>query len=159
MRTTILLALLTCHLAQAQTFDVASVKPSIPPTLKNLLMNAYDVKNYQITGPSWLDTERFDINATMPPDTTKEQFRVMLQNLLAERFKLTIHWETKELPVYSLVVNKGGPKLNESEPSAPVDPDAPPQPLPPGPSQPKIGPDGFPISQCPPEAAEACSTS
>src|SRR5438477_5528333 len=96
------------------TFDAASVKPAQPPTpdgqgrimmrgpsggpgskdpgrisypfmsLKNLLMTAYDVKNYQITGPAWLDTERFDITATMPPDTTKEQFRVMLQNLLAD---------------------------------------------------------------------------
>ena len=157
------------------TFDVASIKPAAPPTpdgqgrifmrgpsggpgtkdpgrinypfmsLKNLLMNAYDVKNYQITGPAWLDTERFDITATMPPDTTKEQFRIMLQNLLAERFKLTVHHEKKELPMYSLTVAKGGPKLKESEPDAPgTDMDAPPAPppLPPGP--PKIGPDGFP---------------
>ena len=79
-------------------------------SLKNILMNAYDVKNFQIVGPGWLDTERFDITATMPPATTKEQFRVMLQNLLAERFKMTVHRETKELPMYSLVVAKGGRK-------------------------------------------------
>jgi uncharacterized protein (TIGR03435 family) len=69
----------------------------------------------------------------------------MLQNLLAERFKLAIHRETKDLPLYSLVVAKNGPKLKESaEEPAPkdFDPDAPPPPLP---SQPKIGPDGFPV--------------
>src|SRR5258707_8958344 len=128
MRTPILLALLTCHLAQSQTFDAASVKPAIPPTpngrgmimfrgpsggpgtkdpgrinspnmsLKNLLMNAYDVKTFQIAGPAWLDTERFEITATMPPDTTKEQFRVMWQNLLIERFKMVMHKETRDLP-------------------------------------------------------------
>src|SRR5882724_5056475 len=93
------------------TFEAASVKPATPPvpdgqgrilmagpsggpgtkdpgrirypfmSLKNLLMNAYDVRSFQITGPGWLDTERFDITATMPPETTKEQFRIMLQNL------------------------------------------------------------------------------
>jgi uncharacterized protein (TIGR03435 family) len=158
------------------TFDAASVKPATPPTpdargmimmagpsggpgtkdpgrihypymsLKNILMNAYDVKNFQIVGPGWLDTERFDITATMPPDTTKEQFRTMLQNLLAERFKLTIHRDTKELPVYSLVVAKGGPKMKEAAevPAPNDDGDAAPPPPPP-PPQPKMGPDGFPI--------------
>jgi uncharacterized protein (TIGR03435 family) len=158
------------------TFDAASVKPATPPTpdgrgmimiagpsggpgtkdpgrihypymsLKNILMNAYDVKNFQIVGPGWLDTERFDITATMPPDTTKEQFRAMLQNLLAERFKMTVHRETKELPMYSLVVAKGGPKMKEAADVLPPkdDGDAAPPP-PPLPMQPKIGPDGFPI--------------
>jgi uncharacterized protein (TIGR03435 family) len=159
------------------TFDAASVKPSTPPTpngrgmirfegpsggpgskdpgrirypfmsLKDLITRAYDVKPFQVTGPVWLDTERFDITATMPAETTKEQFRVMLQNLLAERFKLTVHHETKELPMYSLVVLKGGPKMTESAPVAPPketdgDPTPPPA-LPPG--GPKMGPDGFPI--------------
>jgi uncharacterized protein (TIGR03435 family) len=156
-------------------FDAASVKPATPPTpdgrgmimmagpsggpgtkdpgrihypymsLKNILMNAFDVKNFQIVGPGWLDTERFDITATMPPDTTKEQFRAMLQNLLAERFKLTVHRETKELPMYSLVVAKGGPKMKEAAEAAPKDDSDSAPPPPPLPSQPKIGPDGFPI--------------
>jgi uncharacterized protein (TIGR03435 family) len=116
-------------------------------TLRNLLQIAYDVKPHQITGPSFLDSERFEITATMPPTTSKEQFQVMLQNLLAERFKLAIHRETKELPMYSLSVAKGGPKLKESAPVEPPkegdgDP-PPPPPLPSGP--PKIGPDGFPM--------------
>jgi uncharacterized protein (TIGR03435 family) len=83
-------------------------------SLKNILMNAYGVKGYQINGPKWLDSERFDIAAKIPKDTTKEQFKLMLQNLLAERFKLTLHHETKELPMYALVVGKGGAKLKES---------------------------------------------
>jgi uncharacterized protein (TIGR03435 family) len=161
---------------KSPTFDVASIKPAQPPTpdgqgrifmrgpsggpgtkdpgrisypymtLKQVLMIAYDVKNYQITGPGWLDTERFDISATMPPDTTKEQFHVMLQSLLAERFKMAVHRETKELPMYSLIVNKGGAKMKESAPTTTaVESDGPPAPppLPQGP--PKIGPDGFPV--------------
>jgi uncharacterized protein (TIGR03435 family) len=113
--------------------------------LKTLLMNAYDVKGFQISGPSWLDTERFDIQATMSPETTKEQFRIMLQNLLAERFGAKIHHETKELPMYSMVVAKNGPKMKESEPPPPDsgEPATPALPLQPGPL--KMGPDGFPI--------------
>ena len=83
-------------------------------SLKNVLINAYDVNDYQISGPTWLDRERFDIVAKIPQGATKEQFRQMLQNLLAERFKLTLHHETKELPMYTLVVAKGGPKLKEA---------------------------------------------
>ena len=157
------------------TFEVASIKPASLPTpgngpmlirgpsggpgtkdpgrinypymsLKNILMIAYDVKNYQVNGPAWLDTERFDVTATMPPETTKEQFRIMLQNLLIERFKMTVHKESKELPMYSLIVNKA-PKMKETAlTSPPPDSDGgPPRPL--GP--PKIGPDGFPVM--PPE--------
>lgn len=159
-------------LLYGQTFDVASIKPTAPPqpngrgmimmrppsggpgsndpgrirypnmSLKALLMRAWDVKNFQITGPAFLDTERFEIEATMPPDTTREQFRAMLQNLLAERFKMAIHRETKELPMYSLAVAKNGSKLKESAVSASGG-DAPPPPMP-LPERPKIGPDGFP---------------
>src|SRR5947209_5340318 len=108
-----ILAASLCFVALGQTvdkslsFEVATVKPAVPPTpnergmimfrgpsggpgtkdpgridypnqsLKNLLMTAYDVKYFQISGPAWLDTERFDITATLPPGSTKEQFRVM----------------------------------------------------------------------------------
>jgi uncharacterized protein (TIGR03435 family) len=124
----------------APEFEVASVKPAAPPTegrfrvgmsggpgsadpgqltytnvtLKNVLMNAYGVKGYQISGPSWLDSERYDIAAKIPKGATKEQFMLMLQNLLAERFKLTLHREKKDLPMYALVVGKSGPKMKES---------------------------------------------
>ena len=123
-------------------FEVASVKPAAPPaggvirpgpqggpgsadparltysfsTLRDLLVDAYSVKRSQISGaPNWLDSVRFDIVAKVPEGATKEQAKVMLQNLLAERFKLTLHRETKELPVYALVVAKNGPRLEVSK--------------------------------------------
>jgi uncharacterized protein (TIGR03435 family) len=83
-------------------------------TVKNVLMNAYGVKGFQISGPGWLDSERYDIVAKLPRGATKAEFMVMLQNLLAERFKLTLHREKKDLPMYALVVGKSGPKLKES---------------------------------------------
>ena len=81
--------------------------------LKDLLVEAYEVANFQIRGPNWLDEERVDIDAVMPPHTTKTQFHVMLQNLIVERFKMAIHRETKEVLGYSLVVAKNGPRLKE----------------------------------------------
>jgi uncharacterized protein (TIGR03435 family) len=137
----ILLALLTAALLPAQpspSFEVASVKPSPPPSgrgmrirmgsdpgridyngasLKMLITRAYDVKEYQVSGPAWLDTERFDVTATMPRDTPKETVRLMLQNLLAERFHLKLHREKRDLPAYVLVVAKGGPKLKPAPPT------------------------------------------
>jgi uncharacterized protein (TIGR03435 family) len=109
-------------------------------SLKNLLMNAYGVKNFQVVGPDWLDTERFDVVATLAPGTTKEQVAIMLQNLLADRFKVTLHHETKELPVYDLVIGKNGSKLKPyvNDPAAPQ-----PGPLTPGPLQ--MDKNGFPV--------------
>jgi uncharacterized protein (TIGR03435 family) len=89
--------------------------------MKNLLVAAYGVKTYQISGPSWIDSERFDIVAKVPQGATKDDVKLMLQNLLAERFNLTLHREKKELPMYALVAAKNGPKLKESPPD---DPDA-----------------------------------
>jgi bla regulator protein BlaR1 len=83
-------------------------------TLKSVLATTYGVRRYQISGPSSLDSERYDIIAKIPAGATKEQFRQMLQALLADRFQLRIHRETKELPVYALVVGKGGPKLEKA---------------------------------------------
>jgi len=113
-------------------------------SLKYLLFTAYDVKDFQISGPAFLDTEHFEVSATMPPATTKEQFHLMLQNLLMERFKLAIHKETKDLPMYELTVAKGGPKLKVAEETKPGGDAAPPMPPPPPPGGPKIGADGFP---------------
>jgi len=90
-------------------------------SLKNLLVNAYGVKTYQVSGPTWMDTERFDIVAKVPRDASKDDVKLMLQNLLTERFKLTLHREKKDLPMYALVVGKNGPKMKESPPD---DPDA-----------------------------------
>lgn len=93
-------------------------------SLRDLIRTAYDVKDYQISGPDWLgsplDAQRFDIQATLPEGATEKQVPQMLQTLLADRFKLVVHRETREQPVYALLVAKGGPKLKESEPDPPA---------------------------------------
>ena len=99
-------------------------------SLKDLIRTAYEVKDYQITGAdslgSAMDAQRFNIQATMPAGATEKQVPQMLQALLAERFKLVVHRETKDQSVYALVVAKGGPKLKDSEPDPPA-PDTPPE--------------------------------
>lgn len=119
----------------AQSFDAASVRPGPPantgrfsmtggpgtndPTflryanvpLKRVLMTAYEMKYWQITGPDWLNTLRFDIIARVPEGATKEQSLAMMRNLLVERFQMRIHRETKELPIYALLVDRNGAKL------------------------------------------------
>ena len=95
-------------------------------SLADLIRIAYKVKAYQITGPDWMKSQRFDILAKMPEGANKDQVPEMLQALLADRFKLTIHRDKKEQAVYALVVGKGGPKLKESPPDpapAPADKD------------------------------------
>ena len=82
--------------------------------LRSLMMYAYGVKPYQITGPDWLATNKFDIVATLPEGSTKEDAAKMLQTLLEDRFKLTVHRTSAEHPVTGLVVGKGGPKLKTS---------------------------------------------
>jgi uncharacterized protein (TIGR03435 family) len=139
----------------AVTFEVASVKPSAPgwekggvyfgparggpgtpdpaqitwtyARFRDLLMTAYDVKTYQLIGPAWLDAERYDIVAKVPAGASKEQVSVMWQNLLAERFGVKVHHESKEFQVEELVVAKGGSKLKETA----EDVTAPPSPGPP----------------------------
>jgi uncharacterized protein (TIGR03435 family) len=150
------------------SFEVASIKPAAPMSegrfivgirggpgtpdpvqvtctnvsLKDLIQTAWDVKGYQVTGPAWLESVRFDIAAKLAAGTTKEQYRLMWQNLLAERFKLVLHHSTKESSIYALVVAKGGPKLKES---AAVDPNAPATDGPPSPNRETIGKDGMPV--------------
>jgi uncharacterized protein (TIGR03435 family) len=82
--------------------------------LKTLMTYAYGVKPYQITGPDWMATTRFDIVAKMPEGATKEDAPKMLQSLLEDRFNLMTHRATAEHPVLALVVGKGGPKLKAS---------------------------------------------
>jgi uncharacterized protein (TIGR03435 family) len=97
--------------------------------LKTLLTYAYGVKPYQITGPDWMSTTRFDIVAKMPAGSTKNDAPKMLQSLLEERFKLVTHRTSAEHPVLALVVGKGGPKLKPSaEKPVPIDESAPPKP-------------------------------
>jgi uncharacterized protein (TIGR03435 family) len=91
-------------------------------TLRHLIETAYSVMAYQVQAPSWLDSGRFDVVATVPQGATRGLTMLMLQNLLADRFQLKLHHSTKELPVYMLVVAKGGPKLKESAPDSTADP-------------------------------------
>lgn len=86
-------------------------------SLKTLILNAYDVLSFQIAGgPRWLDIERYDIEAKTgrPERPTREQFRVLLGNLLGDRFRLQTHWETREAPVLALLPEKAGPKMDVS---------------------------------------------
>ena len=84
-------------------------------SLKMLLARAYKLKSDQISGPGWLGSERYTIEAKLPPGTDADQLRLMLQKLLAERFRISLHREMKETPVYRLKVAKNGPLLKPPE--------------------------------------------
>jgi uncharacterized protein (TIGR03435 family) len=153
-----------CHMRNAQpTLEVASVKMYDPTSaarytvrggpgtsdpgrfscqncsLRSLIVAAYDIKEFQLTSPALPD--RYDVEAKVPEGASKEQFRLMLQNLLAERFQLKLHHRPQEMTVYTLVVAKGGSKLKPSQSAA----------VPPDPTRPTIGPiptafkNGFPV--------------
>jgi uncharacterized protein (TIGR03435 family) len=124
----------------ALAFEVASIKQAPPPTgqtvmskarggpgtddptsfdcencnLTRLITMAYNLRSYELFAPDWLAGARFNVAARVRPGATKEEFRVMLQNFLAERFKLRCHREMRDTPGYELVVAKGGPKVKES---------------------------------------------
>lgn len=85
-------------------------------TAKECIDLAYDLPPGMIVGgPEWIASERYDISALTPDDSSSpEQRLLMLQTLLMERFRLTFHREAKELPVYALVIGNGGLKLREN---------------------------------------------
>lgn len=83
-------------------------------SLKMILVRAYGMRPYQISGPGWMETERYQVDAKYPADTKPEEFRLMLQTLLTDRFHLVLHRETREMSRYRLVVAKGGPKLSRA---------------------------------------------
>jgi uncharacterized protein (TIGR03435 family) len=85
-------------------------------SLRDYLALAYQVKDHQISGPDWLAALKFDINAKVPEGAPRSQLPAMLQALLEDRFKLTLHRDKKDFPTYALVVAKGGAKLKESKP-------------------------------------------
>ena len=138
--------------AEGPTFDAASVRisgPDVRPpylitggpgtndpgrftapriAMITLLQRAFGVNTDQFKGPAAVQAFAtgvfYDVTATMPPDTTKEQFQMMLRNLLVERFHLVFHRDTANFTGYDLVVDKGGPKFKEvfPDPAATVDP-------------------------------------
>jgi uncharacterized protein (TIGR03435 family) len=92
--------------------------------LVDYIAMAYHVKNNQVIGPDWLGGPKFDITAKLPEGATLAQAPEMMGALLAERFGLKLHRDTKEFPVYALTLGKGPLKLKESapDPAAPVAP-------------------------------------
>jgi uncharacterized protein (TIGR03435 family) len=117
---------------QAPAFEAATVRVSAPgtgggryaatgdrvvldrTTLLNALVRAFGLQNRdQVVGPPWVFSERYDIVAKAPDHTPPDQIPRMLQNLLIERFQLTLHHETRDLPAYELVMGKGRLKLVE----------------------------------------------
>ena len=85
-------------------------------TLKDYIGIAYRIKLYQVSGPDWLGSDRFDISGTVPAGVPTSQFPEMMRSLLEERFNLKIHRDKKDFPVYVLEVAKGGLKMQESAP-------------------------------------------
>jgi uncharacterized protein (TIGR03435 family) len=91
-------------------------------SLVGVLCKAYDLPPDRIVGPSWLDTKRYDIVARVPKEAPAGQIPLMLQNLLAERFRMRVHWVTKQAAGFALVVGKSGPKLTKSTLDGPARP-------------------------------------
>jgi uncharacterized protein (TIGR03435 family) len=83
--------------------------------LMQILTRAYGVPTFQVSGPAWLSEEKYEIVANVPPGSTKDDLSLMLQNLLAERFQLKLHHETRERTWYQLLVAKDGLKIKESQ--------------------------------------------
>jgi uncharacterized protein (TIGR03435 family) len=125
--------------APPTAFEVASVKPTPPDkpggmltipqgtsfnttgmSLEILIQLAFGLEQSQIVGPDWINSERYDIAAKTEGGVslTYEQMKPLVQRLLADRFKLTYHRETKETNGYALVAAKSGPKLQAAKPGA-----------------------------------------
>ncbi|HVY94454.1 MAG TPA: TIGR03435 family protein [Bryobacteraceae bacterium] len=119
-----------------QAFDAVSIKPHPEPvyvsrsslsgtyatweaaTLRDLITDAWNLKFYQVPDqPSWIASDHFDISVRAPGDAapSKAAFRQMVQTMLADRFHLRVHFESKEIPVYALLVAKSGHKLKEPD--------------------------------------------
>jgi uncharacterized protein (TIGR03435 family) len=133
---------------QSLTFDVASIKAAQPrkpgepqgrfgcfggpgtrdpirfacsrASVSMIATYAYDLKPYLLRPAISKDTGEFDVEARVPHGTTQEQIKVMLRNLLSERFKLTFHREKAEVPGYALVIAKSGLKMKDSMPDSPA---------------------------------------
>jgi uncharacterized protein (TIGR03435 family) len=137
MTRTLLIVCLASGAFAQPAFEVASIRPSSQQpdarvdvglhidgahfrvgsfSLKDYLGMAYRMKAYQITGPDWIGSERFDLAATLPAGASTELIPEMLQALLAERFQVRLHRDKKEFPVYVLEIGKGPLKLRVSPP-------------------------------------------
>ena len=134
MRSFLAAILFACAAWSQPAFEAASLKANKSPDfnssfntrtdnveaknmpLRELLVEAFEIKAYQLVGPEWLSSERFDIVAKAPLGTGEdEKLMPLLRTLLIERFKLKTHKETRQLPCFSLVVTKDGFKVKEVE--------------------------------------------
>ena len=134
-----------CCFAQSPdgSFAVASVKTSPAPasrddrnriaarpagfsarnvTLKRLIAEAYGVQSVQVLGPAWIDSSQYELEARTEAPVARDALRPLLQSLLAERFRLALHRESREMRAYELVLDKGGPKIPPA--TRPADPAA-----------------------------------
>src|SRR5215471_3446391 len=141
MPRSIIVIVLFAAIAAAQNtptaFDVASVKPAnsgrpgmsietepgrfkaINATVSFLIQYAYTIKDFQLSGgPGWMGSDKFDIDARGEAQTGDREFPPMMRKLLADRFQLKFHQETKTLPVFDLVVAKDGPKFSRAPETA-----------------------------------------
>jgi len=80
-------------------------------SLSELIRFAYRIQPYQLVGPTWMASAKFDVTGKLPSGASVDQIPEMLQAMLAQRFHLRVHTETKETPAYALVIAKDGPKL------------------------------------------------
>lgn len=90
-------------------------------SMTSLIMLAYGIEKYQISGPDWMGSQYFELNAKLPEGASKDDVPKMLQTLLAERFKLSAHREKREQTVYALLVSKEGLNLKEALSDAEVE--------------------------------------
>ncbi|HEY4089742.1 MAG TPA: TIGR03435 family protein, partial [Bryobacteraceae bacterium] len=127
---TLIVGLLSVALAIAQpSFEIASIKANISRdrssytrrgedslalqnwSLRDIVLKAYDLKNYALNAPDWLASRNFDINAKASGKVTEGQLRQMLQSLLKDRLQMKVHPASKEVQAYALIPAKGGLKL------------------------------------------------
>jgi uncharacterized protein (TIGR03435 family) len=120
--------------ASRPEFEVATVKPYDPKApgsppdfgprmftvsnfpLSSIIARGYGVREFQVTGgPAWIRSDRYDIQGKPPRPSNEDQIRLMVQGLLRDRFALQLHRDAKEIPVYALVVGKGGLKITADE--------------------------------------------
>ena len=131
----LLVTLATLFQQTTASFDAASIHPSLPDQnqkieatpgslvirntrLLDAISWAYNIQSYQLTGPAWLNDVRFDISARAATPAPQNELRLMLQSLLAERFKLVVHRDSKEMSVFLLSISKSGHKLKENNSGA-----------------------------------------
>ncbi|HEY7334453.1 MAG TPA: TIGR03435 family protein [Bryobacteraceae bacterium] len=91
-------------------------------TLRLLVTKAYSMQDYRVSGPSWIESERYTITAKLPEHTSQEQLTLMLRNLLETRFQSKVHHQDKMFSVYELTVAKGGSKLRVSPDNPKLEP-------------------------------------